>query len=197
MKTEKIKITKSDLSKCEEFALGSAGTSLDHYARRGQNNGDKIITDIITGKLGEIAVYRYLRKKGIMATAPDFKIYDKRRKSFDADINYGKWNFHCKSQNQDSARKYGVSWILQYGGNGNGHVDKLFKNRGKYDILVPTLVHDDYVEIFGLISVDKLFEYDMIKKPKVKWLEFSKRAVYKNDLEKLNYYYRWKNLEKL
>ena len=190
-RTESIKITKRDIEKCQEFAKAQLETSKDHYARRRQTNPDKIIVDIVTGKLGEIAAARLLRSNEFKNKGPDFQIYEGRKKSFDADLSSGKFNFHCKAQNQESASKYGPSWILQWGGKGHGHVDKLFKHRDPTDYLIPMLVHEDHVEIFGIIRVDLMFHRDLIKPPAVKWLEDYKRAIYFEDIKTLSWNERW------
>ena len=103
-----------------------------------------------------------------------------------------------RSQSRDSANTYGNSYILQYGGNGNGHVDKLFKSRTNRDFLIPCLVDIDTREviIYGCIKVETLFKKDLIKMPRVKWLEFSKRAVYLEDLFTLSWYERWGRLKR-
>ena len=191
MRIDTIKIYKKDLERCQEFAHEQIDTSLSHYRKRKQGNREKIIHDITTGKLGEIAAHRLFRRNSIFAKEPDFEIYEGRKKSFDADISWKGFKFHCKAQCEDSANKYGVSWILQWGGQGHGHVDKLFKSRTNEDYLIPTLVHDDYVEIFGVIPVKVLFDKGMIKPPKVKWLEDNKRAIYLEDFDKLSWQDRW------
>jgi hypothetical protein len=191
VKKEVIKINAKDYGKCLEFAQGQIETSLSHYKRRGQGSQDKIIEDIVTGKLGEIAAYRMLKRHGIYAKEPDFEIYDTRGKSFDADITWKGVNFHCKSQSDDSANKYGTSWILQYGGNGYGHTDKLFKACNDNDFLVPSRVCDNHVILFGIYKIQRLFDQEMIKLPRLKWFQDSKRAIYLEDLSTLSYYDRW------
>jgi hypothetical protein len=190
-RTEKIKITQRDIKKCEEFAHAQLETSKEQYARRNQRNLDKIVKDITTGKLGEIGAYRLLSSNGFNVSKPDFEIYAGRRKSFDADLCATEFHGHCKSQNIDSADKYGISWILQYGGRGYGHTDKLFKQRSKEDYLIPSLVHEKEVEIFGIIPVDLLFERDLVKEPRVAWLADTKRAIYYEDLKELSWKERW------
>ena len=191
MKVEVVKYTQTDLERCHEFAVGQLDTSRAHYSKRKQTNEPKIIQDIITGKLGEIATYRLLRRNGIHATQPDFEIYDSRGKSFDADLTWRGFEFHCKAQTEESARRYGTSWILQWGGKGYGHTDKLFRNRDDNDFLVPSTVHDTHVKIYGIIKVDKLFEEGMIKEPKLKWFADTKRAIYFEDVSTLLWRDRW------
>ena len=192
MKIERIKITSRDIKKCEEFAHGQIDTSIDHYRNRKQGNRDKIIQDIITGKLGEIAAFRLLRGYGINTGQPDFEIYNKGRKSFDADLSNGQYKFHCKTQSEDSVSKYGVSWILQWGGKGHGHVDKLFKARTPSDYCVISAMDDNgYCNVYGIVQVELLFKNDLIRPPAVKWLEDCKRAIYFEDIKNLSWRQRW------
>lgn len=191
MKVEIIKISKIDRMKCEEFANEQIDTSINHYKRRKQGNREKIIQDIVTGKLGELAAQRMLRKYNIHTGSPDFNIYDKRGKSFDADLTWKGVNFHCKSQTEESANKYGTSWILQYGGAGFGHTDKLFKARGPNDYLIPCVVSDNYVTVFGCLSVGLLFDKDLVKLPQLKWFHDTKRAIYFDDVKELEWRHRW------
>lgn len=197
MKREIVYLTVDDWRKCEEFAEQSVDSSLSHYSRRGQGNREKIIQDILTGKLGEIAASRFLRRIGIPVSKPDFAIYESRNKSWAADLHTDTYNFHCKSQGADSAKKYGQSWILQYGGNGRGHTDALFKHRTKADFLIPMGVSDDFVTIFGVIGVPTIFDSECIKMPKLDWLANSKRAIYLPDIDALSYWERWGKVRRL
>lgn len=191
MKIEVVKYTQEDLEKCHEFAVGQLGTSRDHYRRRKQGNESKIVEDITTGKLGELAAHRLLRRHGIHAKAPDFEIYDSRGKSFDADLSWKGVEFHCKAQTEESARRYGTSWILQWGGRGHGHTDKLFKHQSDNDYLIPCTVHESSVRIYGIIKVKQLFDQDMIKEPKLDWFKDTKRAIYGDDIFSMSWRDRW------
>ena len=199
MKSVTVELKPRDLEKAKNFAEARLEKSIDQYSRRGQTNIDKIKYDITIGALGEIGIYRMLKRLGIKVSPPDFNIYEAKNKSYDADLHdKDGYRFHCKSQSRDSADTYGNSYILQYGGNGNGHIDKLFKSRTNRDFLIPCLVDIDTKEviIYGCIKVETLFKKDLIKMPRVKWLEFSKRAVYLEDLFTLSWYERWGRLKR-
>ena len=174
-----------------DFAEASIDSSFNHWKARGVKDKEKAMIDIFTGKMGELGVYQLLCKKGYFATKPDFEIYLGRRKSFDADITSGELKFHCKAQNIESMLKYGESWILQYGGEGKGHTDKLFKHQSPKDYLVPTMVEGNSVTIYGIVKISILFEKDMIRLPKVVWFHKTKRAIYWDDLKTLSHYNRW------
>jgi len=192
------KITAKDLKIATKFAEARYEKSKAHYMRRRQFNESKIKQDIIVGALGEIAAYKMLKEDyGMGVSKPDFNVYEAQKKTFDADLQdkQGR-NYHCKSQSMDSASKYGKSYILQYGGNGYGHTDKLFRNRDNNDYLIPALVDTEKmtVTLYGCYRISSIFDADLIKLPKVKWLEDTKRAIYLNDLEEMNYYERWGRL---
>ena len=194
----KIKITKKDVQKAKDFAEKRLEKSRAHYMKRKQFNSEKVMTDIMVGALGEIAVYKLLKNNyGIKVSFPDLNVYEKAKKTFDADLKDKQGRmFHVKSQSVTSSERYGRSYILQYGGNGRGHTDKLFRNRSDNDYLVPTEVDTENmsVTIFGCYKIKTIFEKDMIKLPKLDYFKDIKRAIYLEDLETLNYYERWGRL---
>ena len=153
MKSVTVELKPRDLEKAKNFAEARLEKSIDQYSRRGQTNIDKIKYDITIGALGEIGIYRMLKRLGIKVSPPDFNIYEAKNKSYDADLHdKDGYRFHCKSQSRDSADTYGNSYILQYGGNGNGHIDKLFKSRTNRDFLIPCLVDIDTKEVIDAAS---------------------------------------------
>ena len=125
---------------------------------------------------------------------PDFRVYEKRKKRWAPDlVNKEGIRFHCKSQSKASRKKYGPSHILQYGGSGHGHVDKLFTNRTAQDYLISCQVNQEkmYVDVYGAFQVDLIFEKDFIKMPKNEWFKDTKRAIYLEDLTDLPYNDKW------
>lgn len=189
----RFKLTKDDLQIATQFAEDRANLSYDQYSKRGQSCLDRIKGDIVTGALGELAAYKLL-SKFTDVDHPDFKVYEKRKKSWAADFVDGKgYKFHCKSQSEESRKKYGPSHILQYGGNGHGNVDKLFTNRSELDYLVSCQVNQKemYVDIYGIYPVETLFEMDFIRMPANPWFKDTKRAVYLDDLLNLSETERW------
>jgi hypothetical protein len=199
LKTISIDITSADKKKCANFAEASVDSSLSHYRKRNNTTRERVVDDIITGKLGEIGAYRYLKSMGFDATEPDFKVYEQRHKTFDADISdmtHG-FKFHCKAQSENSAIRYGNSWILQYAGKGWGHQDKLFKHRSERDFLIPLLVLDEIVVIFGIVKINTIFENNMIEEPAIPWFKDTKRAIYLDKLATLPLHDRWGILKKV
>jgi hypothetical protein len=197
LRTERIIIPNKWIKQCREFAEESSHTSVNHYKKRRQGNIDKIKEDIFIGKMGEVGVHLFLKSQGIEINKPDFEIYSGRKKSFDSDLQSDKYDIHCKSQGESSASRFGISWILQYGGAGYGHQDKLFKHQTKHDILAPSVVRGDEVELLALIPIKTIFEKDMVDMPKLNWLRNTKRALYWERLKDLSYYNRWGILKRL
>lgn len=178
-----IQISDEDYLKSHNFAEKCAETCIANYRRRGQGSLEKITTDIHTGKLVELGAYNFLKSIGVEVTFPDFEIYKSKGKSWDADLVNNKYKFHCKGQNQESVTKYGASWILQWGGRGKGHTDKLFKHQEKHDYLIPGFTQGRSAVICGIYQIKNIMENGLIAEPKVDWLKFSKRAIYLADLE--------------
>ena len=59
------------------------------------------------------------------------------------------------------------------------------------DLLARFIIEIEYKIVFK-----KLMKKDLIKMPRVKWLEYSKRAIYLDDLFTLSWYERWGRLKK-
>jgi hypothetical protein len=87
----------------------------------------KVKQNIIDSKLPECAVNDYLVSKGFpeQPNNPDFRIYDKRTKSWDPDLNYTlaqPWmsdscqvGIAVKSCTKETADKYGASYVFNIG----------------------------------------------------------------------------------
>lgn len=178
-----ITISDEDFLMSHNFAEKCAETCIANYKRRGQGNLAKITVDIHTGKLLELGAYKLLSSIGINASFPDFKIYESKGKSWDADLTSGEKQFHCKSQTEDSVKKYGLSWILQYGGAGKGHKDKLFHHHTDHDFLVAGYISGRTAIIAGIFSIKEILEEGLVGLPALPQLYGSKRAIYWSDLE--------------
>jgi hypothetical protein len=175
----KIKIPEKVRKKCKKFALDCAGTNADEYAKRNQKNLTKIQLDIAIGKAGEWAAQHYLLNKGWKCSDPDFEIYIGKKKSFDADLTLSgdpDLDVHVKSQSQDSAKKYGISWLFQ-------KKDPLYRDKCQKDLIIGTVVSDDLSEATIVMegSVAKL----VFGEPKVRQLRNSKVAIYLDENEEL------------
>ena len=183
-----VEISDHYVNKCREFAEASVDTSLKYYRwRSGKLDRDKLINDIFVGKMGEVGAYKLLNDEfGIEVAKPDFDVYEGRRKSFTADLTAHGVNFHCKTQSEESERRYGKSWLFQYSEERYGG-DRLFKQDLTNEFIIPmSLKSTNIVEIHAIIDIADIVRYDMFDMPKLEWFKKTKRAVYWDKLKKLN-----------
>jgi hypothetical protein len=171
-----VKLSRYWLQKCETFALQCAETNKDRYRSRGQMSIDKIVSDIFVGKAGECAVYLHKKSLGIKCSKPDFLIYHGKKKSYAADLRIGEKLLHVKTQSQNSAEKYGISWILQVK---EGDQDKLFRHRSENDLAIFCVMKSEsVVTVLAEVSIVWLFDNNLVDEPKLKWFIGTKKAVY-------------------
>lgn len=170
------------VKKCERFALACAETNAARYRSRGQASIDKIVSDILVGKTGEVAVYLHKKSLGVKCSKPDFNIYHGRAKSYAADLQSEGKLLHIKTQSQRSAKLYGISFILQCK---DGDKDKLFKHRTERDMAVLCVMKDDStVTILTEVSINYLFDNNLIEEPKLKFFIGTKKAIYFESVKK-------------
>lgn len=164
----KIKITDKERQKVEEFADARLG-SAEHYRGRG---GFKR-ADLIAGALGEIAAYKVLKRAGHELAKPDFEIYEKGQKSYDADLRIMRKKFHVKTQTKESAERYGKSWLMQ-------RYDPIFNGSGYNEYLVCCVADLDTnsVEVLGYFPVFTILKKGLIGQCKVPSFRHSKVAIY-------------------
>lgn len=167
----KIHLHKKDLTRCTDFAEACVGTNKDEYARRGQSKRATIVKQIITGKLGELAVARHL---GL--DEPDFEIYSKGKKSYAKDLEGDGFHYHVKTQDVAQSLKYGTSWVFQTR-------DKLVTKPQDIDKIVCCTVDLASLEvnIYAIVGAE-----DAVGLYKPTKLGFpSKTALYAEDLKEL------------
>lgn len=173
-----INLSEYYFNKCAKFADEQLKTSKSLYQYRGEHRVSKIREDIIFGKLGEVAAYQFLKKRGFSVNKPDFTIYERVNKSFAADLvtECGK-QVHVKSQGFDSMMRYGASWLLQKS-------DKLVKNPSKDDYILMVSLRGLEANVLGIVSAKRLFDKDLFLEPRVKRYEFTKKALYFDAIKK-------------
>ena len=167
-----IKLSNYYYDKCANFADEQLETSKDLYAYRGEHRTKKIREDIIVGKLGEVAAYKYLKARGYDVNKPDFSIYEQFNKSFAADLvtNCGK-GIHVKSQGFDSMMRYGASWLLQ-------KRDKLVCKPTDSDFILMVSIKGLEANILGIVSADDLTTNGLYDEPRVHRYARTKVALY-------------------
>jgi hypothetical protein len=157
-----------DYLRCVQFAHDSIQTNLDAYAIRNQKNVHKIFNDIVVGKIGEFAVYQFLKEKHEL-DEPDLKIYSKEKKSFDADLKAAGLNIHVKAQAKAQGETYGTSWSFH-------PTDKLITSPSDSDVIFLCSVDDLSVDI---LSYDKAsFYLDLYDEPVKESLKKTKKVIY-------------------
>lgn len=184
-----IYLSKVDQKKAKQFATARVEQNMALYEKRGGFKKE----DLISGAMAELAVYRVLKAHGVKISKPDFTIYDKRQKSYDADLTDGKYHFHVKGQTLESKRRYGASWIMQ-------RKDPIINDTKLCHYLVPCTVCTDTgrVEIYGLMSIRSLVNQGCISECKVEWFRKTKVALYLDHIEGvLSKDARWGLLKKL
>ena len=170
----KIKLPKEILDHCRDFAEAVFESCSEKYEQRGQIERPLIIQQITEGKFAEWAVSYYYNNNDIDCSDPDHTIYTKRKKSFDADLNRGKYRIHVKGQNKESVERYGMSWLFQL-------EDPLFTKAKLNDIVVFCVVDlkKRQVEIVYKNQFKKLF----FEPPKLTKFLGIKLAVYLDNQE--------------
>lgn len=168
----------SDIYKiCEHFAERVLITNKDEYSKRKQFNLSKIKNDILLGKLAEWGVYFiYLSEGRININIPDMSIYSAQHKSFDADLHWGLYNLHIKSQSFESSNRYGDSWIFQA-------KDPLFEFSNEYDIVIGCRVFTDEINETARVEIllAKQFKTLVFGETKLSKFSGNKRALYLKD----------------
>lgn len=181
----KYYFTQEEIDKCKSF---SESVDTSFYARRSQFNEEKRKKDSFVGKLGEIAVYNYLKSKINNLNYPDLNIYSAREKSWDFDLKGESVNLHVKTQDLEQGERYGVSWIFQYGNGKNSHYDKEIFDKltpNQYVAFVSLCLHEKYAIIRSIVNLDFLHENKLFGLPKLDHLKkANKKAVYLKDIER-------------
>lgn len=161
---------------CGTFADRVISTNMDEYSKRKQSNTDKVWRDIFFGKLAEWGVYFiYLERNRKNISVPDMNIYPKQHKSFDADLRWGLYQLHVKSQTLGSVSTYGDSWLFQ-------SKDPLFEHCGEYDILIGCTVDlHSSGKFFVQIKLEKPIKNLKFAETKLQKFSTNKKAVYLKD----------------
>jgi hypothetical protein len=168
-----IKLSNSEIKKCEQFSHDVVHTNIDKYRERNQTDIDKIVNDIYVGKLCEYAVFKLLKSKNKSVNEPDLKVYSARRKSFSADLTDGKFQYHVKGMKQETAIRFGLSWSFQV-------EDKLVKFPTDNDVLVLCEIAGNDVDIKTIIKAKDLSE--LYTFPKLAKLKHIKRVLMWDDI---------------
>lgn len=116
---------------CASFAVACLHTV--NYAQRGQIDADKVERDIFYGKLAEVAVNEALAIHGEI----DFRIYEGKRKSHNADIVNGRLgDWIVKSSLMGTP--FALSWSFEAG----DHIDPFLRSTQPHNIALVSIYPD-------------------------------------------------------
>ncbi|MCC7119836.1 MAG: hypothetical protein IT310_15025 [Anaerolineales bacterium] len=73
----------------------------------------KIQDDHWVSKLGEEAVRILFERRECRVVGPDYRVYEAKRKSWDADLQINGLEVAVKTQRRSAAKRYGLSWTFQ------------------------------------------------------------------------------------
>lgn len=175
--------------KCRLYAENEFETVKQTRAQRGQTNPTRIKHQTAVGKMGELIACDWLRMQGFNCTSPDFTIYSGRKKSWESDMHiiaHEKFKVACKTQDEESARKYGKSWIFQKGGHGYGHTDPVIQKGESLSVFVSLDLKNEHAEVQGPFRMCDM--RPLFKEPRIERLKFSKAALYWEDMQHVKKY---------
>ncbi len=106
------------IAKAAQFAAQvtpTVGTLGKGYRDSSQYNLQKIRHDHFVSKVGEEAVKEVFESSGQTVRGPDYRIYEGKQKSWDADLFVNGVGLAVKTQTTKNAVRYGLSWTFQAG----------------------------------------------------------------------------------
>lgn len=157
-----IKLDSAIKEKCRAFANKRTDDSLSLYQFRGEARRQKIFADIFYGVLAEHAV------GSLLLDNPDLNLYEVEKKSFSSDLKYKNLNVHVKSQGQESANAYGISFVFQ-------RQDPLLVSPKAEDVIAMCVVLDNLdVKVLGFLEAKKA-QFDELK---ISRYRGTKKAIY-------------------
>lgn len=173
-----VSLLRVDMELCKAYSMGVDKTVAEKYSERNQPNPAVRIPQSITGKLGEIAAYQWIRYHGLPCTPPDFKIYRADHKSYAADLLIkGVHPLHVKSQGIERARnpKYGLSWVFTKD-------DPVIRSADIRERIIFLLVYPDHAEVCAYMPVAVLNKLQIYSEPALESQRKEKLVVYYKDI---------------
>jgi hypothetical protein len=92
-----------------------ADTVIDtvNYRDSNQSKKQKIRDDHFVSKLGEEAVRMVFEARNCVVEGPDYTVYEKKQKSWVADLEINALDVAVKTQRRSAANRYDLSWTFQ------------------------------------------------------------------------------------
>ena len=94
-------------------AFADAVTDTVNYRDSNQSKRRKIRDDHFVSKLGEEAVRIVFEARKCLVEGPDYTVYDKKQKSWVADLKVNVLDVAVKTQRRSAANRYDLSWTFQ------------------------------------------------------------------------------------
>ena len=113
-----VSVASEVLAKAAHFAAQvtpTVGTPGKGYGDSSQYNLEKIRHDHFVSKVGEEVVKEVFGSSGRTVRGPDYRIYEGKQKSWDADLFMDGVGLAVKTQTTKNAERYGLSWTFQAG----------------------------------------------------------------------------------
>lgn len=164
----------SDLDCAKRFAERMRDTKSSLY----RVSPEKVYTDALTGKVGELATHRYLSSQGILErqSTPSDYIEGAYRWEDDFSLPNGS-KIHVKTQDANSRKTYGAAWII---GTDPKRRDKRFLDThqegdllvgcfypGGQTVLIDTIIPVTLIHDAGLLTDEGVLDFWRGKKQRL------------------------------
>jgi len=179
---------------CKQHANYYGTSLIERYVRRGQHDSEKIIQDMIVGKIGEVGTYLYFVKtygvdaisvKPYLLKEDLSNVKDHNDFSHDADIVVNNMNIHIKTQNREQTKRFGSTWVFQ-----RSHVEELQRHdtTNEHVAFCEVDLKTNLYQLKIFQSLDYLLENNMFKDMTISKYNHGPKAkfsVYHKDFLKL------------
>lgn len=169
-----VNISSEQVQRAKQFAQNVINTV--NYRDSNQMNKAKIQQDHFISKIGEEAVASVFRSYELQVKGPDYKIYNAKAKSWEADLYIDDWELAVKTQKQSSANRYGLSWTFQ---SSPHRRDPILEDKQAWVCFVLCDESKAYqARVYPPYQLHEL----VFKDPKLAYLKGKKQVVYAMDL---------------
>lgn len=148
------------------------------YKESNQSNLAKIRDDHFISKLGEEAVKQVFEERGNKVTGPDYNVYHRKKKNWNADLIVNGIEVAVKTQKKSAADKYGLSWTFQFS---LVRKDPVLRNPTAWICFVEC--DDSDANYFCQVFPPRKMKSLLLKEPKLPHLKGKKIVVYAEDLQ--------------
>jgi hypothetical protein len=172
-----VRLPPEIISRAQSFADDVTDTV--NYHDSNQRKKRKIRDDHFVSKLGEEAVRLVFEARKCIVEGPDYSIYDKKQKSWEADLKVNALEVAVKTQRRSVAKRYDLSWTFQ---DSPRRRDPILSMPDAWVCLVvyEDLEPDCECLVYPLRKIKQL----IFEAPRLSYLVGKKQAVYLETLQK-------------